>query len=101
MAASEKKTGDHLQYVTTQVGFFSVLSGLAGQLSLGTDITRIALPSIFCYPISLLEIIAVKRMRGMDQCAEYVSIAGGTCHRAVPRRVVCPVRGVCCLLFCT
>ena len=53
------------------ISFFSILKSIAGQLTLGTDITRIALPSIFCYPLSLLEIMAIKRMRGMDQLTEY------------------------------
>eukprot|EP01094_Clydonella_sp_ATCC50884_P004838 TRINITY_DN1383_c0_g2_i1.p1 TRINITY_DN1383_c0_g2~~TRINITY_DN1383_c0_g2_i1.p1 ORF type:complete len:452 (+),score=180.27 TRINITY_DN1383_c0_g2_i1:57-1358(+) len=70
MAATEPTCTDSLPPQGTPVGFFSVMKSLAGQLALGTDITRVALPSIFCYPISLLEIIAVKRMRGMDQCAE-------------------------------
>jgi hypothetical protein len=57
------------------ISFFQILKSLAGQLSLGTDITRIALPSIFCYPLSLLEIMAIKRLRGMDQLTEYAIVA--------------------------
>jgi len=80
------------------ISFFSILKSIAGQLTLGTDITRIALPSIFCYPLSLLEIMAIKRMRGMDQLTEYAltrSLPCRSCYCCCRRaRPLAPLRHV-------
>eukprot|EP01095_Lingulamoeba_sp_RSL-Kostka_P009735 TRINITY_DN336_c5_g1_i1.p1 TRINITY_DN336_c5_g1~~TRINITY_DN336_c5_g1_i1.p1 ORF type:complete len:504 (+),score=212.65 TRINITY_DN336_c5_g1_i1:26-1537(+) len=48
-----------------RVGFVSTVSSITGQLSKG-DLTHITLPSLFCEPVSTLEVIPYKRMRAMD-----------------------------------